>query len=325
MGVRYDKSKDRIKLREVEYLSAQLRYKIFNSTNLYDDDAVGYEYSGFMGKRSIEPKPIFNKAECEKIVADGQNNAQIVIGRDRPAQIGSGYQGIGATHSAAIDLVAGRTGRESRNVDTGDMTLVADNDFKSDSARIYITERTDIDVNFGIVPGRLGNATGRSGIGIKADNVRIVAREGIKLVTRTDDTNSKGGKTDIILGVDIIAGNDDSDLQPMVKGDNLVQLLKYMVDDSRRLAQMIHSLSLSQASLEAMLTAHTHVTGGAAGPGVAIPSIELGVFCGTSQIKRLISDIPSQVMQTFNNIAEEIEFLEVYGPKYINSRSNHVN
>lgn len=325
MSIRYDKSKDRIKLRDIEYLSAQLRYNLDNAAHSVDEDSVGLYYSGFMGKRSVEPKPKFNKSECEEIVADGQNNAQIVIGRDRPAQVGSGYAGIGATHAAAIDLVVGRTGREARNVDTGDVTLVADNDFKSDSARIYITERTDIDVNFGIVPGKIGNPTGRSGIGIKADNIRIVGREGIKLITRTDDTNSKGGKTDVVLGVDIIAGNDDSDLQPMVKGENLVQLLKYMVDDTRRLAQMIHSLSLSQASLEAMLTAHTHITGGAAGPGVAIPSIELGVFCGTSQIKRLIADIPSQVIQTFNNIAEEIEFLEVYGPRYINSRSNHVN
>jgi hypothetical protein len=44
----------------------------------------------------------------------------------------------------------------------------------------------------------------------------------------------------------------------MVKGTNLVQLLKYMIDDSRRLAQMIQSLSLSQGVLETMLAAHTH-------------------------------------------------------------------
>jgi hypothetical protein len=322
MPVRFDKkSNDRIKLTDLDKISKNLKAKLENVGN---DSNEYYRNKGFMGSKKIEATPLFNQAECE-IVYQGQNNNWIVLGRDRPGPKGSGYGGIGADGASAIDLVVGRTGREATNVDDNDIAIVADNDFKSDSARIYITERTDLDINFGIVPGRIGNPTGRSGIGIKADNVRIVGREGIKLVTRTDDTNSKGGKTDVVLGVDIIAGNDDSDLQPMVKGDNLVQLLKYMVDDSRRLAQMIHSISLSQASLEAMLTAHTHVTGGAAGPGVAIPSIELGVFCSTSQIKRLISDIPSQITQTFNNIAEEIEFLEQYGPRYINSRSNHVN
>lgn len=322
MSIRFDKNSDRIKLNELESLSKNLKRKLDSIP-----EEPSFRYSGLMGRRKTEPTPLFNEAECETVY-QGQNNSWIVMGRDRPGPIGSGYGGIGATGASSIDFVVGRTGREARNVDDNDVTIVADNDFKSDAARIYISERTDIDINFGIVPGRIGSPTGRSGIGIKADNVRIVAREGIKLITRTDDTNSKGGNTDVILGVDIIAGNDDSDLQPMVKGTNLVQLLKYMIDDSRRLAQMIQSLSLSQGVLETMLAAHTHsiipdptsetLLG-------AAPSKALAVTVGASQIKRIVSDIPSQIMHTFNNIAEEIEFLEPYGTRYINSRSNHVN
>ena len=330
MPVKFDEKKDRIKLIEdIEKMSASLKSRLDNLDSPKDskDSKASSKYvqsKGFMGEKKIEPTPIFNQAPCETVYA-GQNNSSIVLGRDRVGPLGTGYGGIGADAASMVDIVAGRMGREARNVDENGVTIVADPDFKSDSARIYISERTDIDVNFGIVPGRQGNPIGRSGIGIKADNVRIIAREGIKLITRTDDTNSKGGKMDVVLGVDIIAGNDDSDLQPMVKGKNLVQLLKYMVDDSRRLAQMIHSITLSQASIESMLACHTHTTGGAAGPGVAIPSIELGVFVAGSQIKRLVTDIPSQIVQTFNNIAEELEFLESFGPKYINSRSNHVN
>jgi len=234
MSIRFDQGSDRIKLNDIENLSKNLKTKL----DAMPDDPK-FRYSGLMGKKKSEPTPIFNQAECETVY-QGQNNSWIVLGRDRPGPIGSGYGGIGASNASSIDIVVGRTGREGRNVDTNDTTIVADNDFKSDSARVYISDRTDLDINFGIVPGRIGNPTGRSGIGIKADNVRIVAREGIKLVTRTDDTNSKGGNTDVILGVDIIAGNDDSDLQPMVKGDNLVQLLRYMVDDSRRSAEHSH-------------------------------------------------------------------------------------
>ena len=57
---------------------------------------------------------------------------------------------------------------------------------------------------------------------------RIIGREGIKLITKTDNQNSQGGDVRSILGIDLIAGNDDSDLQPMVKGDNLKNCLMSM-------------------------------------------------------------------------------------------------
>ena len=316
MGISYNKGSniDKIDDKNYDKLSSNIKEKL----NLIDDNSTG---SGIAGRKKVEPKPIFNQTQCEKVI-EGQNNSYIVLGRDRPGEVFSGYGGIGPNAASIIDLVVGRAGREARRVDENDKTLVVDNDFVSDAARIYIAERTDVDYNFGIVPGRVGNPRGRSAIGIKADNIRIMAREGIKLVTRPDQKNSRGANVDTILGVDIIAGDDDSDLQPMVKGDNLVTLLKYMVDDSRRLAQMIHSLSLSQATLEAMLAAHVHVDPLS---GVTLPSVEMGIFAASSQIKRIISDIPSQIAQTFNNISEEIEFLSPYGTKYINSKANHVN
>lgn len=58
-----------------------------------------------------------------------------------------------------------------------------DNSFQTDAARIYISQLTDIDANFGIDPGKTGYMKERSGIGIKADGVRVIGREGIKLIT----------------------------------------------------------------------------------------------------------------------------------------------
>jgi hypothetical protein len=282
-------------------------------------------YKGLGNRPALTQKPIYSYAPHEIKVAEGKGNAFIVIGRDRPSADKTGYSGFPVASCESIDLVAGRYGRYAKNVQRDPVTdapVLSENDFVADAARIYISEKTDIDENFGLVPGKIGNPRGRSAIGIKADNIRIMAREGIKLVTRPDERNSKDGKVDIVVGVDIIAGDDDSDLQPMVKGKNLQTLLRYMVDDSRRLAQMIHSVSLAQAGLETMLTCHTHITGG--GP-VAAPSLELGVYCVGSQIKRLIQDIPSQIVHTFNCISEELSFLEPWSPKSINSKSNNVN
>ena len=203
--------------------------------------------------------------------------------------------------------------------------LVADNDFKSDAARIYISERTDVDYNFGLVTGKAGGVPGHSAIAIKADAVRLIAREGIKLVTRPDDTNSKGGNQDVVMGIDLIAGDNDSDLQPLVKGENLRDLLRFMLTDIYQVASMVHALTISQMALETMLTGHTHATSSAAGPGIAFPDPILGIFCAGSQTKHLLLDVPSQIKKVLEQVLAEFEFLKPAGAQYICSKSNHTN
>lgn len=287
-----------------------------------------YKYAGLGSTPRLESVPYYEESMDEVVVTRGKNvNATIVVGKDKPSAPGSGY----SEKAASIDLVTGRYGRfydlpkEQQLYTNDDAPILNQNDFVNDAARIYICERTNIDLNFGLVPGMVGNPRGRSAVGIKADNVRIMAREGIKLVTRPDQKNSKGADVDAILGVDIIAGDDDSDLQPMVKGENLKRLLLLLVDDSRRLAQMIHSITLSQMALETMLAAHTHSSPVAPAAPIVLPSFELAAVVATSQLKKFLTDVPSQIMHTLNNVAEEIEFLKPFGGRYINSKSNHVN
>ena len=110
-----------------------------------------------------------------------------------------------------------------------------DNNFSKDAARIYISQKTDIDDNFNLREGKnedgsiLGtpNSVAKSGIGIKADAVRIMSREGIKLVTRADNKNSAGDSIEgDYYGIDLVAGNFPDGLQPIVKGDNMVECLR---------------------------------------------------------------------------------------------------
>lgn len=300
------------------------------------------KYSGIGNRLSPGFVPNFNKAQCEEVIQGKSTNSWIVLGKDRPQGLASGYGGLGADQCGAIDICVGRlsvlsldnvkNSFNSLSKDEIDITStlgsdgVADNDFKADAARIYISERTRVDENFGIAVGKAGGVPGLSAIAIKADQLRFIAREGIKLVTRTDDTNSKGGTADVVLGIDLIAGNDDSDMQPLVKGKNLKELLYYMLEDIQHLTSMVHSLTISTISLESMLAAHTHVTNTAGiVPGVSIPSIELGVFVANSQVKKAILDIPSHYKKIIENAAMEIEFLKPAGARYINSRSNHTN
>ena len=121
--------------------------------------------------------------------------------------------------------------------------IQSDKDFKNDSARIYISQKSNIDEYFDIpkINVKLGNTSipledsnNKSAVASKADVVRLIGRENIKLVTFHKGLNSQSKKTSD-GGIDIIAGcnalNSDKTLsvQPMVKGNNLVQLLKEMI------------------------------------------------------------------------------------------------
>ena len=176
-------------------------------------------------KKLLEPLPKFAKAGCEKVVK-GANNNYIVLGRDRPGSRLEGYGGKGHTKAGMIDLVVGRLGSNSPY-----KGVTADPDFVKDSARIYISQRTDVDENFKLTqsPGAL-RSTGRSAIAMKADAVRIIARESIRLVTEVNVENSMGGLVQSVGGIDLVAGNFDKNIQPMVKGRNLIKCISELVE-----------------------------------------------------------------------------------------------
>ena len=188
----------------------------------------GTDGSGLNCSNLPEPIPYLNQAASE-VVFKNDNNASIVLGRDRPAARASGYGGQGASGAGSVDMVVGRM---SGAKDGPKSNIYVDPNFEADAARIYISQRTDIDKNFGLVGGSVGLSTARSGIGMKADAVRIIGREGIKLVTGTDKKNSLGEKIQTTRGIDLIAGNDDESgsagLEAIPKGEKLVSALKEM-------------------------------------------------------------------------------------------------
>ena len=103
--------------------------------------------------------------------------------------------------------------------------VYVDPNFTTDAARIYISQKTDVDKNFKLGAGQVGYGSAKSAVALKADGIRLVAREGIKLVTGMDAKNSQGGTNASVMGIDLIAGNNDLDMQPFVKGENLRQAL----------------------------------------------------------------------------------------------------
>jgi len=196
---------------------------------------------------------------------DSKGNSFIVLGLDRPSNIFSGYGGTKDTQCAAIDIVAGRLGHRAVRRDKKGNLLNVDPNFKLDAARIYISQKSNVDSYFGLAPGNVGNTSNdspKSTVALKADTVRIVARENIKLVTRTDKENSQGGNltnaSTQAYGIDLIAMNDDSDLQPLVKGSNLQQCLTETIDGIHDLRELFKNFLEYNRTLTQALMNHTH-------------------------------------------------------------------
>jgi len=218
------------------------------------------KYMGIGGTIAIEAVPRFNKAENETVY-EGQNNAFIVLGRDRYGAPLSGYGGDGETQCGAIDIVVGRMGcapaRVIKKAGGAETTLYANSDFRTDSARIYLSQKSDIDKYFGLPDGKVGNSVARSAVAIKADAVRLIGREGIKLVSYTDAKNSQGGGMST-KGIDIIAGADGEDLQPMVKGKNLELALDKLLKYFDKLAGIMDSFLTYQMNFNKATINHDH-------------------------------------------------------------------
>ena len=277
---------------------------------------------GVGGGRLTEPIPQFAKAPCER-VTQGANNQGMVMGRDSPASRMSGCGGKGDTGAGMIDLCVGRMGSEPQSVDGAGSRTYVDPNFKVDSARIYISQKTDIDENFGLVAGVAGNTKAKSAVAMKADGIRLIAREGIKLVTTTDKINSQGGEVESITGIDLIAGNDDEDMQPIPKGLNLENALKRIIHHMNKLNGIVDSLLMHQNNFNAALTSHFHFS-----PFYGIPTsvsptvVPAGTTC---MMNHMMGTKRSLISHKANLQMMEKTYLFASGSKYINSRYNNTN
>ena len=285
--------------------------------------------SGQGGDPLDEPCPSLIQCSTEKVMKN-DHNACIVLGRDRPGSRVSGYGGRGDTQAGAIDMCVGRMGPDPIKYTKDNQKVWANPDFKRDAARIYMSQKTDVDKNFKLAAGQIGSpgvADGttapRSAIALKADGIRLIAREGIKLVTRTDAKNSQGGPIQGIQGIDIIAGNDDKDLQPMVKGDNLQLALERLVAHVDSLNGIVDTLLMHQMTLNKELTTHFHFSPFYGQMTTLSPSV---ASVGTkTAIDHLSQTKRSLAMHKTNLALFSITYLNPTGDKYINSRYNNTN
>ena len=203
--------------------------------------------------------------------------AYIVAGQIGPGGVSSGWSGQGAL-APTVDIVVGRnaSARAGEGPPEGGMV---ENNFASDAARIYISRMTDLDTCFGLAQkdsASTGKKTSRSGVGIKADNVALIGREGVKIVTggsagakfgMSGETNSLGGS---IMSrapkIELIAGNVYQGVSGVAKGDATRDSLRELHDIVQDLLGAVYNFITLQTSWDGVLgvTPLPHHAAGAA-------------------------------------------------------------
>ncbi len=310
--------------------------------NLSPTQAAAYEdgdlenqlgTSGLNNAGLVEPVPTFDSTTAEKVIKN-DNNSWIILGRDRPASIDSGYGGIGNTGAGSVDIVVGRLAGTSGGPDSN---ITVTPNFFTDAGRIHISQKTDIDDNFALV----GNmrSTGLSGIGLKADAVRVIGREGVKIVTGKaknvegagsgGEKNSLGGKIEKVAGIHLIAGNDvdANPLEPVVKAYALNEALQAIVDSIRDLTNIVNEMAKTQTQINKSLTSHTHeVPQAPTGLLKSLPSFDLVAKIPSKEASRM-SSVHQNLAKHKNNlkVALESDYLTPTGKKWYGSRFNKTN
>jgi len=271
-----------------------------------------------------------------------KNNAWIIVGRDRPAGPETGYGGKGHTRAGAIDIVVGLQGHAPNDEMTVDKNFGSmTTGMPGDAARIYISQRADIDNYFGICDGYVGNSKMDSAIGMKADSVRIMANKGIKIVTgpAPQQKTSLYGDTAITYGIDLIAGNRDnvaakrkgdgpnrstqSYLQPIPKGLNLEDFLEEIVDKIATLNVLVMEFANRQVSINSLLMTGPWLGGGILGPGALNPASAAFVQFYSTLIGTAVIPELDTLLKEWNTLNKN--YLIDSGPYYINSKYNRTN
>ena len=307
--------------------TAEQRAEAADQLNIIPDD------SGILYSNVTEPKINFDyQASDIKVAANKSGNAGIVLGRDRPSNL-QGYGLYGAQGAPAIDLVAGRyaLARGGRGPEAG--TIVTPS-MGGDAARVYISAMTDIDFNFGLCDSNIPRYKAHSGIGIKADGVRIIGREGVKIVTGKSimlstgmgglgETNSLGGELAAAPPIELIAGNSNgsreiagsqfipastvNNLQPLIRGENVVKALDELGGIVEDITSALFNLTLVQMQYNTILGVTPIYPHAAAAPMTAM---------------QFMNKIMNSLWHSrINKTLWTVNYLEPYGSTYICSRN----
>jgi len=315
-------------------------------------------YSGIDGAPSSELYSLLNADKATERVLETQYGSHIRIGRDRMNEkddpksgknyeFGDGYGPAGAAGCGAVDIVAGLNSiglwTPERNAmgmpnptalpRPPEPPLKVNPNYARDAARVYISAQCDVDRLFDLQKGTIAPSPGKSAAVVKADQVRIIGREGVKIQTGTEETNSFGRPAMAVTPINFIAGDaPPSMMQPLAKGKNVLKSLNSLLDRINQLSGIVDKFLQFQMKFNGAIMAHTHPDGVAisigvlsgAGPtafmnGSVLMSWDMSVTGFEACISGLLAKKDLMIFKGAM-VGTKLEGLHQFSPKYICSR-----
>ena len=264
-------------------------------------------------------QPDYDRTNAETVY-QGQNNTWIVLGRDRYGDRTTGYGGKGELKCGAIDIVAGRIS----TIDTSVVKGKVNPSPAADAARLYLSQRSDIDTNFSLPVGSSGAAISKSAAALKADDIRLISRSSFKIVTGGEATYSNGNPDYGAHGIELIANVPNHYLEPMVLGEKLIEALKTLSDKVMQLNGIVAQFMQIQSDFNDTVAQHTHLS-----PfyGINTSPSETALPDGKSSVMKMFLKVNQGLKLNMNNLtAFQTNYLfNTLSSKHINSSYHKLN
>ena len=327
-------------------LNLPLRNKnlFFDKTGFNLDRGDGIFYSGIDGDPNPHRVPQIKRYNKGEQHYEGSYGSGIRIGTDRMNEkknpttgedysFGGGYGGVGAFGASAVDIYAGLN---SHGTAAGKVSDIPVNpNAKRDAARVYVSAKCDVDDMFACPDGNIGNVLGKSAGVLKADHVRVIGRESIKICSGIDIKNSLGKPISSPGRINLIAGAaselNDKKLQPIPKGNNVLEALNDIVDTINELSTIVDNFLMFQHNFNAALMEHKHPspTSMAIGTlasgnptalagGETLPSFDC-LTAGFTAITKGLKCKKSLMLHSMRGAGVKVQRLEQFSSDYINS------
>lgn len=282
-------------------IEKQIDKDIRGNPHLFKLDKVGLYLT-----ENHESLPVFSPlAPVEKIIHRAGTSAapsggRILFTKDNYGNRRTGLGGAGGTMCEAIDIVAGSLSCEKKLVNSGTQSRA---NFISDGARIYLTERGDIQHYFGLGNGSSAVSVSsnlKSGIGIKADHTLLIGRERVRILAglcaAVGGERLVNGNKNVTPRIELARVGDDSS-QPAVLGDNLVAYLKKQSAEIQTLRNRLLELETKLHEYKTAMAFHTHV-GFGVGAVICIPS-GMAAVQGVKSIPQFLRTTEQAIIDTY--------------------------
>ncbi len=205
--------------------------------------------------------------------------------------------------------------------------------YAMDAARVYISQMTNVDENFlvekSIHPSNLGNPNteriATSAVMVKADKVRLHARQDIKIVTGgvLEPYNSQGNEITSTGGIHLMAGNESNSQEPIPKGLLLVEALEEMEKQVSQALDLMFKFAEVQMKFNKIIGTHVHQS---PFQGIATTPSITAAPGSMDNLASMFSGVVIQISSMQKNInSYKNKYLRSGGSNYINSYHNTTN